>query len=107
MKAQALRVGSAFGAMAGKKHLELNPDHSIVNALNDKAKDNPNDAAVKNLVQLLMDTSLLESGFTLENPKEHAERIHRMIKSGINIDDDDDDDDDDVDEGGMDVDGDG
>jgi len=88
MKAQALRAGgSAFGAMAGKKHLELNPDHAIINALNDKVKANPSDAATRNLVVLLHDTSLLESGFTLDNPKDHAERIHQMIKLGINIED--------------------
>merc|ERR1711935_459545 len=36
MKAQALRDNSTMGYMAAKKHLEVNPDHSIVNAINDK-----------------------------------------------------------------------
>merc|ERR1712004_287080 len=33
MKAQALRDTSTMGYMAAKKHLEINPDHSIVEAL--------------------------------------------------------------------------
>jgi len=39
-------------------------------------------------VYLLFDTSLLTSGFALEDPSGYAERIHRMIKLGLSIDDD-------------------
>merc|ERR1711881_325399 len=35
MKARALRDTSTMGYMAAKKHLEINPDHSIMQALND------------------------------------------------------------------------
>jgi len=38
---------------------------------------------------LLYETSLLSSGFTLEDPQVHGNRIHRMIKLGLGIDDDD------------------
>merc|ERR1712111_126248 len=37
MKAQALRDTSTMGYMSAKKHLEINPDHSVVHALNEKA----------------------------------------------------------------------
>merc|ERR1711910_236138 len=37
MKAQALRDTSTMGYMAAKKHLEINPDHSIVANLKEKA----------------------------------------------------------------------
>merc|ERR1712212_282815 len=89
MKAQALRDTSTMGYMAAKKHLEINPDHSVVHALNDKANSNKNDSSVKDLVLLLFETALLSSGFTLEDPATHANRIHRMIKLGLGIDEED------------------
>ncbi|XP_022103652.1 heat shock protein 83-like [Acanthaster planci] len=88
MKAQALRDTSTMGYMAAKKHLEINPEHSIMGALQQKADADKNDKSVKDLVMLLFETSLLSSGFTLEDPQTHAGRIHRMIKLGLGIDED-------------------
>jgi len=89
MKAQALRDSSTMGYMAAKKHLEINPDHSIIENLRIKADNDKNDKAVKDLVMLLYETSLLSSGFCLEDPMIHAGRIHRMIKLGLGIDEED------------------
>lgn len=83
MKAQALRDTSTMGYMAAKKHLEVNPDHGIIKALKDKADADKNDKSVKDLVMLLFETSLLSSGFSLEDPHLHSARIHRMIKLGL------------------------
>jgi len=88
MKAQALRDSSTMGYMAAKKHLEINPDHPIVKSLKTKVDADKNDKSVKDLVVLLFETSLLSSGFSLENPQTHGERIFRMIKMGLGIDDD-------------------
>ncbi|EDW69320.1 heat shock protein 83 [Drosophila virilis] len=88
MKAQALRDTSTMGYMAGKKHLEINPDHPIVETLRQKADADKNDKAVKDLVILLFETSLLSSGFSLDSPQVHASRIYRMIKLGLGIDED-------------------
>merc|ERR1712179_774335 len=90
MKAQALRDTSTMGYMAAKKHLEINPDHSIISNLREKADADKNDKSVKDLVLLLFETALLSSGFSLEDPAVHSQRIHRMIKLGLGIDEDDD-----------------
>lgn len=89
MKAQALRDSSAMGYMAAKKNLEINPDHPVIEKLRQKVEVDKNDKSVKDLVNLLFETSLLCSGFGLEDPQTHASRIHRMIKLGLGIDDDD------------------
>lgn len=89
MKAQALRDSSTMGYMAAKKHLEINPDHPIIDSLRAKADLDKNDKSVKDLVMLLFETALLCSGFSLEDPQSHSSRIYRMIKLGLGIDEED------------------
>jgi len=91
MKAQALRDNTSMGYMAAKKHLELNPDHSIIKTIREKITADENDRSIKDLVLLMYETALLTSGFSLDDPQVHASRIHKMIKLGLSIDDDADD----------------
>lgn len=88
VKAHKANYSFTMDPVSSTKFMEINPDHRIINALRKKVEVNPNDMALRDLVMLLFETSMLISGFTLDYPKFHATRIHKMIELGMGINED-------------------
>ena len=58
--------------MMGKKTLEINPNHRIVRSLKDRIENNSDENSFNGLVNLLFETSMLMSGYSLSNTKQFA-----------------------------------
>lgn len=88
MKAQALRNDSMGLYMSAKKILEVNPTHPIIMKLLEKFNNDSSDKTINNLVWLMYESSLLTSGFNLDDPSSFVDRINRMIGYGLSIEND-------------------
>lgn len=86
MRNQPLGAGNdmMYNFMQPKKTLELNPDHSIVKSLQARVADASNvDKLARDSIWLLYETSLLTSGFDLDEPTSYASRIFKLISLGL------------------------
>ena len=83
MKAQALRDNSMTSYMVSKKTMEINPKHGIVKELKKLLDKDSSNATIKDIVWLLYDTSLLNSGFSIEDPNSFAKRMHKILLFGL------------------------
>jgi molecular chaperone HtpG len=95
MKAQALADTTQHQFMSAKKTMEVNPEHPIISKLMESDKV---DDTSKNLVWLMYESSLLDSGFTLKKPTLFTSRINRLIQLGLGIGSDDEEEDEDLNE---------
>merc|ERR1712107_848845 len=79
MRAQAFQNKEQVGMMAGRKTLEINPNHPVVIDLLAKVKaDKENDAAM-DTAHVLFQTALVESGYEIADPSALVSRVYRLM----------------------------
>ena len=90
IKAQALGDDKQQMYMRSQKTLEINPSHKICRKIKECINDSSNASqkVTNDLINLLYDTALITSGFTLQKPAQFANRIHRLVSLGLDLDGD-------------------
>ena len=88
VKAQALQSNAAkvqSQIMMTRKTLEINPDHPIVGRLEQIYKSDKDSKTFRDSVNLLYDTALISSGFTLNEPSKYTDKINKLIALGLGV----------------------
>lgn len=85
MRAQALGDAEKQSYMKGKRILEVNPRHPLIQQVKDKFESDPKNTATGALAKILYETALLESGFQVKSPKAFNQRIYSLIKDAMDL----------------------
>merc|ERR1712037_807073 len=88
MKAQAFQNKDQLSMMAGRKTLEINPNHPVVIDLLSKIKADKEDKAAKDSAQVLFQTALIESGYEIADPSALVNRVYRLMSKELGVDPD-------------------
>merc|ERR1712048_91288 len=88
MKAQAFQNKDQMSMMAGRKTLEVNPNHPVVIDLLAKVKADKEDAAALDTAQVLFQTALIESGYDIADPSALVNRVYRLMSKELGVDPD-------------------
>merc|ERR1712013_597636 len=88
MKAQSFQNKDQIGMMAGRKTLEINPNHPVVVDLLNKVKAHKEDVAALDTAQMLFQTALIESGYEIADPSALVNRVYRLMSKELGVDPD-------------------
>merc|ERR1712032_547902 len=88
MKAQAFQNKDQLSMMAGRKTLEINPNHPVISDLLTKIKADKEDKAAVDTAQVLFQTALIESGYEIADPSALVNRAYRLMSKELGVDPD-------------------
>jgi heat shock protein beta len=86
MKSQALQNPEKAKYMKAHKIMEVNPRHPIIINLKNLVEEDPESDVARDFANLLYDSSLMNSGFIIEEPNEFAGRLYTLMKESLQID---------------------
>merc|ERR1711972_1103368 len=87
MKAQ-MGNKDQMAMMAGRKILEINPNHPVVVDLLNKVKANKEDESAKDTASMLFQAATIEGGFVIEDPSFFVGKVYRMMSKDLGVDPD-------------------
>jgi HSP90 family molecular chaperone len=87
MKSQAFADNSKFEFMKSKRILEINPRHPLIIELNKRVSDTPDDESLKDMVNSMYMSSLLQAGYqtTPEEASFFSDAMSRVIGKGLDV----------------------
>jgi heat shock protein beta len=88
MKAQAFQNKEQISMMAGRKTLEINPNHPVIVDLLSKVKADKEDKSAIDTAQVLFQTSLIESGYEIADPSALVSRVYKLMSKELGVDPD-------------------
>jgi HSP90 family molecular chaperone len=83
LKSQAFADPSRAAMMHARKIMEVNPRHPIIAELLARVKRDGEDTEAKEMGHILYDSSLLYSGFSLEDTAAYSARIFKLVNMGL------------------------
>ena len=86
MKSQALQNPEKAKYMKAHKIMMLNPRHPIIANLKSLVEEDGESDVARDLANLLYDSSLMNSGFMIEEPNEFATRLYTLMKESLQLD---------------------
>ena len=86
MKAQALASNNSnpmYNTMLSKRHLEINPNHSIIQKINAKFEENEGSEEISeettSLINLVFDGALLSGGYQVTDINEYLKNVYKLV----------------------------
>merc|ERR1711941_203133 len=88
MKSQAFQNKDQLSMMAGRKTLEINPNHPVVIDLLAKVKASESDESASSTAEVLFQTALIESGYEIADASALVNRVYRLMSKELGVDPD-------------------
>ncbi|CAE7034940.1 unnamed protein product [Symbiodinium natans] len=85
MKSQAFQNKEQLSMMAGRKTLEVNPNHPVIVDLLAKVKASEGDEAAAKTAEVLFQTALIESGFEIADPSALVSHVYRLMSKELGV----------------------
>ena len=88
MKAQAFQNKDTFGMMVGKKTLEVNPNHPVIQDLLNKIKGDDDEvkSKAKETALVLFQAALLDSGYEIADASALVSKVYKMMSAELGVD---------------------